>query len=357
MRPDATSQPPTSDRSRCGRCGVCGTAPRAWPARIAAVQVLSEAEWRGRERAHQSRAESLTAEHLARKQRGEAHPVEDFLWNYYFLKPSHLHRWHPGLGVLLERGALDGASDPPRYQWRFYSRVGDDLYVDGAAVLNERGTTACHVDRLIRATLERPGRFGCFGLHEWAMVYRQQPNEVRHQSVPLRLPNEAIDGVVDSHQLACTHFDAYRFFTPEAAPLNTENLTRETQVDREQPGCLHAGMDLYKWAGKLGPVIPGELLLDTFELARAIREVDMQASPYDVSAYRGADGEFLTPIAIETAEGKRDYVARQREFTLRGNALRQRILEVLSRVPNIAGADPASGAGGAFRNRAQPKGT
>src|SRR5699024_1662342 len=102
----------------------------------------------------------------------------------------------------------------------------------------------------------------------------------------------------------------------------------------------------------LGPVIPGELLLDTFELARDIREVDMQASPYDVSAYRGADGEFLTPIAIETAEGKRDYVARQREFTRRGNALRQRILEALCRVPNLVGAHPASGARGAFRNRA-----
>src|SRR5699024_9447591 len=83
------------------------------------------------------------------------------------------------------------------------------------------------------------------------------------------------------------------------APLNAEELTRATQVQREQPGCLHAGMDLYKWAGKLGPLIPGDLLLDTFELARDIREVDMQASPYDVSEYVGADGAPLVPIAIE----------------------------------------------------------
>ena len=53
----------------------------------------------------------------------------------------------------------------------------------------------------------------------------------------------------------------------------------------EQPGCLHAAMDVYKWATKLGPLVPGDLLLDCFELAREIRRTDMQASPYDVSSY------------------------------------------------------------------------
>ena len=38
-------------------------------------------------------------------------------------------------------------------------------------------------------------------------------------------------------------------------------------------------MDVYKWATKLGPVVPGDLLLDCFELAREIRTLDMQASP------------------------------------------------------------------------------
>ena len=57
-------------------------------------------------------------------------------------------------------------------------------------------------------------------------------------------------------------------------------------------------MDVYKWATKLGPVVPGDLLLDCFELARDIRTLDMRASPYDVTSYD------LEPIAIETAEGK-----------------------------------------------------
>ena len=90
----------------------------------------------------------------------------------------------------------------------------------------------------------------------------------------------------------------------------------------EQPGCLHAGMDVYKWATKLGPAVPGDLLLDCFELARDIRTLDMQASPYDVTTYG------LDPVAIETPEGKAEYVARQRGFAERGNVLRARLVEV-----------------------------
>jgi hypothetical protein len=70
--------------------------------------------------------------------------------------------------------------------------------------------------------------------------------------------------------------------------------------------------------------VPGELLLDTFELARDIRELDMRASPYDLTEWGYA------PVRIETAEGKADYVRRQREFAERGNALRLRLLAVLA---------------------------
>ena len=33
----------------------------------------------------------------------------------------------------------------------------------------------------------RPAHLGCFGLHEWAMVYRQTQEELRHNAWPLRL--------------------------------------------------------------------------------------------------------------------------------------------------------------------------
>ena len=114
------------------------------------------------------------------------------------------------------------------------------------------------------------------------MVYRRPT--ARH-AVPLRLGSDGTDAVVESHNIGCSHFDAFRFFTPEAAPRNRLSPTRENQPTLEQAGCLHAGMDLYKWAIKLGPLVPGELLLDTFELARDIRELDMQASPYDLAEW------------------------------------------------------------------------
>ncbi|MDW4572736.1 3-methyladenine DNA glycosylase [Microbacterium sp. M3] len=278
-----------------------------------APPVLPEEVWREREAAHQHRARDLTSAHRARAARGEPHPVEDFLFTYYSYKPAVLHRWHPGAGVELADAASDG-----RAAWRWYrpGTAPGSLAVDAAALRAERGALLDNIGRILRATAGRAPGFGCFGLHEWAMVYRQA--EHRHP-VPLRLGQDATDAVVEAHDLRCTHFDAFRFFTPEAVPRNREALTRDRQPEREQPGCLHAGMDLYKWAVKLGPLVPGELLLDAFELARDIRVLDMRASPYDLSDWGYA------AVAIETPEGKAQYVRAQRGFAERGQLLRERL--------------------------------
>nr|WP_310134845.1 3-methyladenine DNA glycosylase [Leifsonia shinshuensis] len=286
--------------------------------------VLSADVWRERERAHAERADALTADHRARAARGEKHPVWDFLFTYYSYSPAQLRRWHPGAGVEL----ADAAGDA-RASWRWYAPGAStgSLVVDRPAMEAEKAPLLRTVERILRSTASRPGRFGCFGLHEWAMVYRQE--EHRHP-VPLRLGREATDAVVESHELRCTHIDAFRFFTSDAVPLNRFAPTRETQPELEQPGCLHAGMDVYKWAMKLGPLVPGEVLLDAFELARDIRLLDMQASPYDMRPW-GAE-----PVAIETAEGKAEYVRRQRAFAERSNALRARILDIWPGVEQAA---------------------
>lgn len=274
---------------------------------------LAGDEWRVREKAHQERADSLTAEHRERSVRHEKHPVWDFLFTYYAYKPSQLRRWHPGARVELH-DAADRAS------WRWYSPGStiDGVMPDPDAFRTQKPELAALVERMLRRTASRPGQFGCFGLHEWAMVYRAE--EHRHPA-PLRLGRSGTDDVVESHDLRCTHFDAFRFFTPDALPRNRDALTRDAQPLFEQPGCLHAGMDLYKWALKLGPLVPGELLLDTFELARDIRLLDMQAAPYDLAEWD------VAPVPIETAEGKAEYVRRQRGFAERGAVLRGRILE------------------------------
>ena len=283
-----------------------------------AVAIAAD-DWRAREHAHHARADALTAAHRERAARGEKHPVEDFLFTYYSYKPAVLRRWHPGTGI-----DLADAADQPRAHWRWYrpGRAADSIAVDAAAYRADRGLLMTGVERILRAASGRPASFGCFGLHEWAMVYRQ--SEHRHET-PLRLGQTGTDAVVDAHELRCTHFDAYRFFTPEAVPRNLTPLSRDGQAGSEQPGCLHAGMDLYKWSVKLGPLVPGELLLDAFELARDIRILDMRASPYDL-ADRG-----YSPVRIETKEGKAEYASGQRGFSVRAQAIRARLLDVLER--------------------------
>jgi hypothetical protein len=175
---------------------------------------------------------------------------------------------------------------------------------------------------LLAATAGRPGFFGCFGMHEWAMVYRQTPDEIRHNQHPLRFAPGELARIVEAQPLRCTHYDAFRFFTVPARPLNRIELTRDSCVENEQPGCLHANMDLYKWAYKLAPLTPAELVADCFELARDIRELDMRASPYDLSALGFA------PVKVETPEGRAEYERRQSDFAERARPLRQRLLDL-----------------------------
>lgn len=280
------------------------------------VEAAEPALWRERERLHAERADLLTAGRRERAARGLTHPVDDFLYTYYSYKPSVLRRWHPGGGVRL----VDAAATA-RAHWRGYRLDGDDVVVDVAGFAGEKELMLRGIAGILRATESRRAQFGCFGLHEWAMVYRQGAH--RHP-VPLRLGQDETDAVVDAHALGCTHFDAFRFFTPDAVPRNRAPLSREAQAASEQPGCLHANMDLYKWAVKLGPLVPGDVLLDAFELARDIRTLDMRASPYDLADWGYA------PVAIETADGKAEYVAQQRGFAERAAPLRATLRAIVS---------------------------
>lgn len=278
------------------------------------MEVLSAEEWGACASAHAARVDAFLAPHLARRESGVKHPVHDFLFTYYSQRPAQLRRWHPGYGVrLLDASSYDGLKG----------------YADGAVtasyVASQRPLlTSLH--RLLTATASRPANFGCFGLHEWAMVHRLADDETRHADWPLRLGGAGTDAVVESHRIACSHFDAYRFFTPSALPLNTLRPTSADRPDFEQPACLHAGMDLYKHAFRLTPMISSDLVADCFELARDIRVLDMRASPYDL-----ADLGF-EPIRIETAAGKAAYAEAQRGFAERGAPLRARLVEECERL-------------------------
>lgn len=283
------------------------------------MQVLTPEEYLPRIAAHEARAEKWAGPRVARRARGEYHPVWDFLFDYYPQRPSHLKRWHPGAGV-----CLADAESLPHTRWRDYVADSDGtVRLDVQRFLDHRRRDVEEAAAILRSVDKREAHFDCFGMHEWAMVYRT--DSPRH-SLPLRLGAEGTNAVVETHTVKCSHFDAFRFFTPAARPLNLTVLTREGQPANDQAGCVHVSMDLYKWAMKLGPLVPGELLLDCFELAADARRLDMEASPYDCR------GLGFDVVAVETPEGKAQYVARQRELTRRAQPLRRRLVAILDDV-------------------------
>ena len=315
------------------------------PAGLSKLHALPQEAWLPRQAAYQARVRRYADPYLARRSAGRKHPVEDFLFTYYTQKPGQLLRWHPGAGVV-----LSGSAAAERAGWKYY-RTPDDgelaaaglpagstaITVDVEAFVRDRRDALHFAGIILAGTAARPAQFGCFGLHEWAMVYRQDKFELRHEYLRLRLGSDRTDEVVEENRIRCSHFDAFRFYTPDAAPLNSLAPSRENQRIREQPGGLHANMDLYKWAYKLAPLLPSELVMDCFELSWRIRAMDMQASPYDLSEWG------YPAILIETAEGKAEYVEYQRAFSAESQELRHRLLQELTPLlESVAGPAPES---------------
>lgn len=284
-------------------------------------RALEREEWTTRARAHRERVDVWVEPHLARRRRGEKHPVEDFLFDYYSHRPAALRRWHPGHGTVLR--------DAPEHAGlKGYVTVGDATSVSDDHVRSQ-AVLLRSIRALLAATAARQPHFGCFGMHEWAMVYRLDPDDVRHSDWPLRLGAHGTDRVVEQHRITCSHFDAFRFFTPPARERNALRPGRDDRAAYEQPACLHAGMDLYKHAFRLSPMVGSELVADCFALARDIRALDMRASPYDLS------GLGYEPVRIETPAGKQQYAAAQRDFAERGAPLRSRLLDEVERLLSL----------------------
>jgi hypothetical protein len=245
--------------------------------------------------------------------------VDDFLFEYYPYPLALLEKWHPGTGVALE---WDSPALPAPFSDRCYL-LGDGFFLADASRISKKGRERLKwICELLAATRDRLPNFACHGLHEWAMVY--QGENVRHEkTTPLRLPQSEIDALVESRAICCSHHDAFRFFATGARRMNRLQPSLGSRPAHEQPGCVHANMDLYKWAAKGMPWIGTNLLVDCFELAIALRDLDMRASPYDLTTW-GRE-----PVAIETAEGRRIYETEQRRLALLAVPLRERLISAL----------------------------
>ena len=286
-------------------------------------ELLTEAEWRRRAQAQSKRAEQWTRPYRDRRARGEMHPVYDFLFIYYRFAPSLLETWQPAVGQVLQ-----ASEAPPELNPKFYSQEADRYFLDPNKIDDKARRRLNWQLQLLRATQARPAQFGCFGMHEWAMVYQGGPDgRARHEGkLPMRLPQAEIDVIVASRPICCSHFDAFRFFSPAAMPFNRLQPDQETRLDNEQPGCLHTNMDLYKWAAKAMPWIGSDLLWDCFEYAVRCRELDMRASPYDCNSLG------YSAIPIETDAGRAEYESAQRSLTAAAAPLRRCLIDQLSQL-------------------------
>ncbi len=276
---------------------------------------LSQNEWLVCAEAHRARLFPIVDKHVVSRTRGIKHPVYDFLFTYYSFSSGQLLRWSPGIDVELE---VDTAE---QLDWKdYYSCYQGYCYIDAELFPERRIPFLEWTINYLKSTAERPPVFHCFGLHEWAMLYKSESK--KHPDVPLRVEQGILDELVEERPLCCSHYDAFRFFTKEARPLNKTQLERETVHLHEQAGCIHANMDLYKLGYNIAPFISSDLLADLFLLARRAREIDMRASPYDVSEYG------FVAIPIETKEGREEYVVEQKKLFQDGQELRGRLASV-----------------------------
>ncbi|MGJ8696442.1 MAG: 3-methyladenine DNA glycosylase [Verrucomicrobiaceae bacterium] len=281
--------------------------------------VLSASTWQAHALEHRKQVEQITLPMRVRKSRHEKHPVLDFLHTYYSYSLGRLEKWHPGFGITLD-------ADPTHdFSPKYYRRENNTVTIDPSLLTAKGRERLLWIHNLLQLTQSRPPLLACHGLHEWAMVYTGA--DIRHRgSAPLRLPQEEIDALVASRPVTCSHFDAFRFFAPDAVAFNKLSPTLLTREEHEQPGCIHANMDLYKWAYKSSPWISCDLLRETLFFAIEAREIDMRAAPYDLSDWG------YPPIKVETPEGRREYERVQHALYLKALPLREKLISSLAAI-------------------------
>ena len=200
---------------------------------MTAPALLETSRWLRLAEEHRERVRPWAAAFRDRRARGSSHPVHDFLFRYYRHSPGKLEEWHPGVGTALR--------DSPQARERFtpprYIRDGGWIAPDPRILRRKERLRLLRIRDLLKATSRRPSNLACFGMHEWAMVYRGE--DVRHrETVPLRLSQKDVDALVESRSIVCSHYDAFRFFSPAARPMNLVTPTLSRRQELEQPGCV-----------------------------------------------------------------------------------------------------------------------
>ncbi len=270
--------------------------------------MLPLTDWLQRAEAHEEKISPWLNAFRKRRETRNRHPVYDFLFEYYQCNKRIVSEWHPPVGYDLEGAAAERFLKDNRY-----SKSESGIYLNLESITEREISLIKWVEGLLQSAQNQQSLHHCYGMHEWAMVY--QTDSIRHQDTPLRLPALEIQQMVKSQPLRCTHYDAFRFFSKLARPLNHIQPQSSERHVNEHFGCIHFNMDLFKWSYKLHPWISSELMADCFCMAIEARELDMRASPYDLRSYG------FEPIAIETPAGRKHYQEEQKQLGIKAREL------------------------------------
>lgn len=274
-------------------------------------------------------------------------PIFNFIFTYYFgYKPSDLTRWSPGAHIELSiEGDVSAVKQLlARADWAVKpnrSGKGSRIFLDMSVHRGKKLQSLKHAHNTLVATSRRLPVRTCFGFHEWAMLYDSSGEHSAisgrfQKDLPLRVTQSELNAVVEAPgALQCSHFDAFRFFSDGAKPKNLHTgLSRERQDLYEQPGCVHATMDLFKYALRLAPMLPSELLADALAIAIEARVLDMRASPYDLTAAFTTDNDLgidPSPVMVETQSGRKQYAELQFTLACKAAPIRRALIEAYER--------------------------
>lgn len=107
--------------------------------------------WRASAQQHSERTSKWTAPYRRRRASRKLHPVYDFLFIYYRIKPAQLEAWHPQFGI-----RLIGASQEPSYQQRYYRHDANGTTLDPGRMEPSAQHRLGMALRLCEAVYERP---------------------------------------------------------------------------------------------------------------------------------------------------------------------------------------------------------
>src|SRR6056297_1954989 len=158
--------------------------------------VLTYPEWKLRMLSHREKLSPIIDPYLKKRSEQKKDPVLDFLFEYYKFRPSHLMRWSPGVGTHLKLDGSTAYSDLPEISEIEINSDGSSAYLDTSLFPEKLQKSTRWIYELLTKTNTSKPFFGCMGMHEWAMVYKA--GQVRHNQVPLRLPDEEIAEIVES---------------------------------------------------------------------------------------------------------------------------------------------------------------